>query len=183
MFIYGRPHRDSVEREVWVRAGMFGAIIALVVLILVTPGFLGHPPSLASLPILIVGLTPTDDNLTVYVAASVQAYLYDRITINLTRLDSANVSVAWTNVTENYSYGAEVKVALNLTYWRVHVLLVDHQRNYFEYNVSVRVYADPNNAGHLTLAFSFPDDNSTTVVTRTPPDDFRVAIPRRGTLT
>ena len=171
-----------MEREVWLRAGMFAAIIALVILILVTPGFLGHPPSLASLPILIVGVTPTHDNLSVYIAASVQAYLYNRITVNLTRFDAANVSVGWSNVSEPYSYGVDVKVPLNLTYWRVHALLVDQQDNYFEYNVSVRAYTDAHNQDRLTLAFTFPDDKSTTIVTRTPPDDFRVAIPRRGNL-
>jgi hypothetical protein len=171
-----------VEREVWVRAGMFAAIIVLVILVLVTPSLMGHPPSLVSLPILIVGVTPDQTNLTAYVAGSVQAYLYDRITLNVTRLNAANQSVAWANATEAYTYGVEVKMRLNLSYWRIHVWLEDQQNNYFEYNVTVRSYVDRNNNYHLTLAFSFPDDNTATVVTRVPPDDFRIAIPRRGSL-
>lgn len=161
---------------------MFAAIIVLVILILITPGLMGHPPSIVSLPILIVGVTPDQTNLTVYVAGSVQAYLYDRATLNVTRLNAANESVAWTNISEAYTYGLEVKVRLNLTYWHIHVWLRDQQKNYFEYNLTVRAYVDRNNNYHLTLAFTFPDDNSTTVVTRVPPDDFRVAIPRRGSL-
>lgn len=160
---------------------MFAAIIALVVLILATPSLMGHPPVLTP-PLLIVGVTPDHANLTLYVTASVQAYLYDDITVNLTRLNPANASVGWTNVSETYTYGLEVKVPLNLTYWRIHVWLRDQQHNYFEDNVSLRVYADPNNGYRVTLAFTFPDDRSTAVVTRVVPDDYRVAIPRRGTL-
>lgn len=166
----------------WVRAGMFAAIIILIVLILVTPSLMGHPPSLTSLPILIVGVTSNQANLTVYVAASVQAYLYDEIALNVTRLNAANQSVAWKNVSEAYTYGIGAKVPLNLTYWHIHVWLRDQQRNYFEYNVTVRTYADRNNNFRLTLAFTFPDDKSGTIATRVPPDDYRVAIPRRGTL-
>ncbi len=161
---------------------MFATIIALVILILVTPALMGHPSSLASLPILIIGTTPDETNLTVYIAASVSAYMYDHITVNLTRYNGANVSVGWTNVSESYSYGAEVKVPVNLTYWRVHVWLRDQQNNYFEDNVSLRIFRDSTNAGQLTLVFTFPDDQSTTVLTRVPPSDLRVPIPRRGTL-
>lgn len=160
---------------------MFAAVIAFVILILVTPSLLGHPPSLAP-PLLIVGIPPDHANLTVYVAASVQATLYDEITVNLTRLNPANASVGWTNVSERYTYGIEAKTVLNLTYWHVHVWLRDRQDNYFEYNLSVRIYNDPNNSYKLTMAFTFPDDKSTVIVTRVPPDDYRLAIPRRGTL-
>ncbi len=129
---------------------MFGAIIVLVVLILVTPSLMGRPTVLTP-PVLIVGVTPDKANLTVYVTASVQAYLYDDITVNL-------------------------------TYWHVHVWLRDEQDNYFEDNVTVRVFQDPANQNALTLAFTFPDDKSAATVTRSWTDDFRVAIPRRGTL-
>lgn len=182
------PIAASVEREVWVRAGMFGAIIVLIALILVTPSLMGHPPALASLPILVIGVTPTalnPANLTVYVAASVQAYLYDRITVNVTTLTPANATAAWTNESEAFTYGIDAKVPFNYNqypYYRVHVWLRDQQDNYFEYNVSVRAYADKNNLYKLTLAFQFPDDSATTLVTRVPPDDLRVAVPRRGTL-
>lgn len=178
-----------MEREVWVRAGMFGAIIVLVALILITPSLMGHPPALASLPILVIGVTPpaslAPKNLTVYVAASVQAYLYDNITVNLTTLTQGNLTADSANVTEEFTYGVEAKAPFDVArfpYYRVHVWLRDHQDNYFEYNVSVHAYADPNNLYKLTLAFQFPDDSATTVVTRVPPDDLRVAVPRRGTL-
>lgn len=160
---------------------MFGAIIVLVVLILITPSLMGHPTVLTP-PVLIVAVTPDRTNLTIYVTASVQAYLYDDITVNLTRLDATNASVAWTNVSQTYTYGVELKVPLNLTYWRVHVWLRDEQDNYFEDNVSVRVFLDASNQNQLTLAFTFPDDKSAATVTRSWMDDFRVAIPRRGTL-
>jgi hypothetical protein len=170
-----------VEQEVWLRAGMFGAIIVLVVLILVTPSLMGHPTVLTP-PLLIVGITPDQGNLTVYVTASVQAYLYSDITVNLTRLDASNASVGWTNVSRSYTYGVEVKVPLNLTYWRIHVWLLDKQDNYFEDNVSLRIFSDSRNSYQLTLFFSFPDDKSVATATRIWTDDFRVAIPRRGTL-
>ena len=160
---------------------MFAAIIVLVALILVTPRLMGHPSPLAP-PLLIVGVTPDQANLTIYIAASIQANLYDDITLNVTRLNAANQSVAWTNVSEAFSYGIEMKVPLNLTYWRIHVWLLDQQDNYFEYNVSLRTFLDRSNSFQLTMAFTSPDDNSTTVATAVPPDDFRVPIPRRGTL-
>ncbi len=187
------PIAAPVEREVWVRAGMFGAIIVLVALILATPSLMGHPPALASLPILVIGVTPASanpaENLTVYVAASVQAYLYREIAVNVTRLNDTNATVAWTNLSQPYTYGMEAKAPLNLSRcaptvcegYRIHVWLLDQQDNYFEYNVSGRVYYDQTTF-KLTLAFQFPDDSPTTVVTRVPPDDLRVAIPRRGTL-
>ncbi len=162
---------------------MFATIIVLVALILVTPSLLGRPqPTLSSLPILIVAVTPDHTNLSVYVAGSVQAYMYDDITLNLTELNLANVSVAWTNRSEPYAYGLGMKVPLNLTYWHIHVWLLDQQGSYFEYNVSVHIFLDPANGNRLTLAFTFPDDNTSTVATRVPPDDFRIAIPRRGTM-
>lgn len=160
---------------------MFGAIIVLVVLILITPSLMGHPPVLTP-PILIVGVTPDRTNLTFYVTASVQAVLYDDITVNLTRLNEANASVGWKNVSDTYTYGVEVKVPMNLTYWRIHVWLKDEQHNYFEDNVSLRVYSDPKNNNELTLTFTFPDDPSSPVVTRVWTDGYRVPIPRRGTL-
>ncbi len=176
------PIAKIVERETWVRTAIFAAIIILVVLILVTPSLMGRAPPLTSLPILVMGVTPDQGNLTVFVAGSVQAYLYDDITVNVTRFNRENVSVGWTNASESYTYGIEVKAKLNLTYWRIHVWLLDQQDNYFEDNVTVRVYVDPNNSYRLTLAFTFPDDNSSMIVTRVPPDDYRVAIPRRGSL-
>lgn len=160
---------------------MFGAIIALVVLILVTPSLMGRPAVLTP-PILIVGVPPTQTNLTLYVSASVQATLYDVITLNLTRLNAANESVGWNNVTETYTYGIELKVPFNQTYWRIHVWLEDEQHNYFEDNVTLRTYADPNNGYKLTFAFTFVDDKPPTVVTRVAPDDYRIPIPLRGTL-
>ena len=160
---------------------MFLAIIVLVVLILATPSLMGHPPSLTP-PILIVAVPPDQSSLIVYVTGAVQAYLYDNITVNLTRLNAANVSVENMSQSETFTYGVEIRAPLNLTYWRVHIWLVDQQDNYFEYNVSIRAYVDRNNNDHLTLAFSFPDDNRSSVVTRVPPDDFLVTIPRRGTI-
>jgi hypothetical protein len=159
---------------------MFLAIIVLVVLILVTPSLMGHPPSLAP-PIMIIAVTPDKSTLIVDVTAAVQAQLYDSITINLTRLNAANVSVENLSSSQTFTYGVEMRAHLNLTYWRVHVWLEDEQTNYFEYNVTIRAYLDRNN-NRLTLAFSFPDDNSSTVVTRVPPDDYRVTIPQRGTV-
>lgn len=160
---------------------MFGAIIVLVVLILVTPSLMGRPPVLTP-PVLIVGISPDQANLTLYVTASVQAYLYDDITVNLTRLDASNASVGWTNVSETYTYGVEVKVPVNLTYWRIHVWLLDEQDNYFEDNVTLHVYRDLKNDNLLTLTFTFPDDKSAAPSTRSWTDDYRVAVPRRGTL-
>ncbi len=160
---------------------MFGTIIVLVVLILATPSLMGHPPVLTP-PVLIVGVTPDQANLTVYVAASVQAYLYDEITVNLTRLDASNVSVGWTNVSDTYAYALEVKVPLNRTYWRVHVWLLDKQDNYFEDNVTLHIFPDPKNDNTLTLTFTFPDEKSAAPATRVWTDDFRLAVPRRGSL-
>ena len=171
-----------MEREVWVRAGMFGTIIVLVGLILITPSYLPHPSALTSLPILIVAMTSNEKSVIVDVTGALQAYLYDNITLNVTGLDVANGTPSSWNVGMNDTYNAEVYIPANLTSWRIHVWLTDHQGNYFEYNVTLRLFLDPSNGDRLTMSFTFPDDPGTAEQFITPPSDFRWPVPRRGVL-
>lgn len=168
----------------WTRGAMVLSIFALIVLILVTPGLLGRPsPELASLPLLIIGMSRNETSLIVNLGAAVQAYRYD-----LVRL-STNGSAKSMNVTysEVDTYGFHQRLAANTTL-NLHVYFVDHayfadqHKNYFEYNVTVRVQKDTNNRTVMVFTFPYERDNLTTEVRRSPPDDFRWVIPRRGTL-
>lgn len=165
-----------------VRAGMFATIIFLVALILVTPSFLPHPSALTSLPILIVAMTHDQKSVIVDVTGAIQAYLYDNITLNVTQIGAVNGTPPPRNAFLKDTYNLEMYVPSNLTSYRIHVWLTDHQGNYFEYNVTLRLFLNPANGNRITMAVTFPDDPGTAEQTVTPPADFRWFIPRRGVL-
>ncbi len=166
----------------WVRAAMFATIMVLMALILVTPTLLGHPSELTAIPALIVAMTPDHGTIIVDVTAAAQAYLYKNITLTVSHM---NVSANYTNVTvesyaRNNSYNAALYVPANATPLWIHTRLIDQQNNFFEYNLTVSRFNDPNNAGQLTLVFNFPDEPGTATRYMVPPSDFRWAVPRRG---
>lgn len=165
-----------------IRAGMFGTIIVLVVLILVTPTLLGHPSELSSAPVLLVAMTHDQSMLVVGVTGAVQAYLYDNITLNVSRVDPNGTNTSLGRFAQNDTYTAELYVPApaNATLLWIHVRLVDQQHTYFEYNVTM--YLDTTVAGRLTMVFNFPDVPGTATQRVVPPDDFRWAVPRRGML-
>lgn len=161
---------------------MFGTVIVLVSLILVTPNLLGRPSELTSIPVLIVAMNTTHSEIIVDVTAAVQAYLYKNISVEVKHMnpDFSNVTLA--PFAANDTYNVQVEVAANATPLYIHVRLVDAQENYFEYNVTVRTYYDANNGYKLTMAFGFPDEPGNGPRYAVPPNDFRWPIPRRGML-
>ena len=172
-----------MEREVVARVAMVLSILALVVLILITPGLLGRPsPELASLPLLIIGMSRDNATFIVDVGAAVQAYRYDVINLTIVAWQPWNSSRVWLNQTvqRNDTYGLGTSVPSNATF-AIDAYFVDQQGNYFEYNVTARTRKDPDS--RVAMVFTFPEpDNLTTEIKRYPPDDFRWLIPRRGTL-
>lgn len=176
------PIAAHVEREVWVRAGMFGTIIILVVLILVTPNLLGHPSELSSVPVLLVAMTPDRSMLIVDVTGAVQAYLYDNVTMNVSRWNPNGTGTSLASYARNDTYNAALYLPApaNSTLLWIHVRLVDQQRNYFEYNVTMYTFNDTENGDRLTMVFNFPDVPTTTTQRVVPPSDFRWAVPHRG---
>lgn len=171
---------------------MFGTIIVLVALVLITPSLLGHPAELASWPILIVAMTHDKQTLLVDVTAFSQPYLYDNVTLDVGYETLANVTVPYENVSLKEAFSASLYVpvlvnATNATYdlYRntldVHARLVDRLGNYFELNVTVRLSID--SSSRSVMVFHFPDDvGSTATVTTTPPDDFRWSVPVKGAI-
>ncbi len=162
---------------------MFATIIVLVVLILVTPTLLGRQTELTSVPGLLVALTPDRSTLIIDVTGAVQAYLYDNVTLNVSRLNPNGTSTSLAAYARDSAYNAALFVAAptNETHLWIHARLVDAQKNYFEYNVTMYLFNDPNNGGKLTMVFNFPDDGAATQKI-VPPLDFRWAVPRRGML-
>ena len=161
---------------------MVVSILVLVVLIVITPVLLGRPPSeLASLPLLIIGMSRNESAFVVDLGAAINAYQYDLVRLTINGSDS---TADW-NFTENYAendtYGFHRWVPRNVTF-SVNVYFVDHQRNYFEYNVTARAMKDSDNRTVIVLTFPFERDSVGTVVRQYPPDDFRQVIPRRGSL-
>ena len=160
------------------------SILALMVLILVTPSLLGRTSTqLASVPILTIGMSRNESAFIVNLGAVVQAYQYDLVRMTF------NGSVPSVNRTyqENDTFGFHVWVAGNVSF-SVHVYLVDHvnradqKRNYFEYNVSARSEKDSQSRTIMVFTFPFEKDKKGTEVRITRPEDFRQVIPPRGTL-
>ena len=160
---------------------MVVSILVLVVLIFITPVLLGRAPSeLASLPLLIIGMSRNESAFIVNLGAAINAYQYDLVRLTINGSDS---SADW-NFTENYAendtYGFHRWVPRNVTF-SVNVYFVDHQRNYFEYNVTARAMKDLDN--RTAMVFTFPnEDDGRSEVRQYPPTDFRLVIPRRGSL-
>lgn len=162
----------------WTRGAMVLAIFALVILILLTPSLLGRPsPDLASIPLLIVGMSRNETTLIVNLGYAFQAYRYEvvRLTMNGSS-PSLNV-----NYSESDTYGFHRWVPSNRSF-NLNAYFVDQQKNYFEYNVTVRVEKDTNNRTVMVFTFPYEKDNLTTEIRRYPPDDFRWGIARRGTV-
>ncbi len=171
-----------MDREVWLRAGMFGTIIVLVGLILITPNLMGRPSELTSIPVLIVAMTHDQGTFIVDVTGAVQAYLYQNVTLNVSRENPNGTNTSLGSFARNDTYNAALYVPANTTPLWIHVRLVDQQGNYFEYNLSVSTFNDPNNGYKLTVVFNFPDDPGTASRTYVPPLEFRWPVPRRGLL-
>lgn len=159
---------------------MFGAIIVLVALILITPSLLGRTSPLDSLPVLIVAMNHNRTMVIVDVTAAVQAYLYDNITLEVkhTNPDFSNRTLE--AYSRNDTYNVQLEVPANETPFYIHARLIDLQGNYFEYNVTMRTFNDPNNFYKLTMVFNFPDEPTTAARYTVPPSDFRWPVPRRG---
>jgi len=160
-----------------VRAGMVLSILALVALVLVTPQLLGQPsPELASLPLLIVGMTMNENAFIVNIGAAFQAYRYDLIQADVNGTGPA------TNRTDTVSeeYGLSMRVPGN-TSFGLHVYIVDQERNYFEYNVTVATEKDADNRTVMIFTFPYEELMSSPIRVVTP-GDFRLPIPWRGTL-
>lgn len=159
---------------------MFGTIIVLVALILITPNLLGRPSELASIPVLIVAMNHDRTMVIVDVTAAVQAYLYDNITLEVKHMNADFTNRTLAVYSQNDTYNVQVNVMANETPFYIHARLVDLQGNYFEYNMTMRTFYDTNNLYKLTMVFNFPDEPSTASRYTVPPADFRWAIPRRG---
>jgi hypothetical protein len=156
---------------------MVVSILVLVVLIVVTPFLLGRPPSeLASVPLLIIGMSRDESVFLVNLGAAVNAYQYDeiRLTINGTDL-SVNGTFS-----ETEAYGLYRRVPGDVTF-SVNAYFVDRQKNYFEYNVTARTEKDEDN--RTLMVFTLPDQpDDGAEVRQFATDDFRRVVPRRGTL-
>jgi hypothetical protein len=159
---------------------MFGTIIVLVVLILITPTLLGRPSELTSVPVLIVAMTHDESSFIVDVTGAVQAYLYNNITLTVSTMGPAHANVTRGAYARTDTYNAALYVPANATPLWIHTRLVDQQGNFFEYNLTVGKFNDTANRGKLTLVVTFPDDTGTPARTVVPPSDFRWAVPRRG---
>ena len=185
----------------WIRGAMVLSILALMVLILITPSLLGRTSTeLASVPLLIIGMSRNESAFIVMRAvrvsprvaaafivnlgAVVQAYQYDLVRMTL---NGSDPSVNRTPHEEHDSFGFHVWVAGNVSF-SVHVYLVDHvdrvdqRRNYFEYNVTVHRETDSQSRTVMVFTFPFEKDRKDTVVRITRPEDFKQVIPPRGTI-
>lgn len=161
------------------RAGMVLSVLALTALIFATPELLGQPsPELASLPLLIIGLSRNESMFLVNVGSAVQAYRYELIRVGINGTDpSVNRTY---EATEAYTYQTLVPANGTIT---VHLYLVDQAEvpNYYEYNVTAHREKDSDN--RTVMVFTFPyEEDMNQEFRRYPPEDFRWLIPRRGSL-
>ena len=161
---------------------MVVSILVLVALIFATPSLLGRPaPELASLPLLIIGMSRNESSFIVNVGGAVQAYRYEVVRITIYGSEPG----ANRTIIENDTYGLHTWVSTevpSIGNFTVHSYFVDQMENYFEYNVTVRAMKDVDNRTTMVFTFPYEKDNANTRFERNPPDDFRWVIPRRGTL-
>src|SRR5467141_887196 len=69
-----------MEREVWIRGAMVLSILALMVLILITPSLLGRTSTeLASDPLLTLGMSRNESAFAGNLGVVVHAYQYDNV--------------------------------------------------------------------------------------------------------
>jgi len=165
-----------------VRGGMVVSILALVVLILVTTAVFVRPPSsLAAQPQLTVGMAENKSWFIVNLGAAVETYQYEVIRLTINRSDE---STNWTfreTAQETEAYNLHRWVPANVTF-SMNVYFVDRQKNYFEYNVTAHTILDPDSRTVMVFTFPFEKDAVNAEARRTPPDDYRLGIPWRGTL-
>ena len=162
----------------WVRTAMVLSVLLLASLIVVTPALLGRPtPGFVSLPVLIIGMSRNESSIVVYASWALQAYQYDVIRLTFNESSPAvNGSIE-----EMDSYGIHRWVPANASF-TVGAYFLDHDGNYFQYNVTVRADKGLDNRTFMLFTFPYEQDNLNTVIRRYPPDDFRWGIPLRGTL-
>ena len=171
-----RPYPAAVERQTWVQVGMVLTILLLLVLILLTPSLIGRPQELASIPLLIVGLSTDEGTLVLDLGAAVQAYLYRTIILEIV---SSPDPVVNRSVTEEDAYHVGARVPANDTLaYAVRAWFMDRQDNYFEYNVTVNTYVDADD--RRVLAFGLVDEDTPSTILVYPPGDFRWVVPPRG---
>lgn len=181
------PFAAAVEREVWVRGAMVLSILGLVVLVLVTPVLLGRPSSeLRAQPLLTIGMSRNESWFVVNLGAAVEVYRYDLIRLTINGTDPNTNWAFRETVQETEAYGLFRRVPANATF-SVNVYFVDRQqaprpKNYFEYNVTVRAIQDVDQGTVMVFTFPFEKNAKGTEFRRTPPDDFRLGVPWRGTL-
>jgi hypothetical protein len=162
---------------------MFATIIVLVGGILITPSLVGHTSELTSLPEILIAICPHDQSeFVIDVTAAVEAYLFANVTIQVNHMnpDGANMSLA--SYARNDTYGGELYVPVDDAPLWIHTRLVDIQGNYFEYNLTLQTFYNPNNGGRLTMVINFPDEHGAATKYLVPPNDLRWPIPRRGTI-
>jgi len=157
------------------RATMVLTILVLVTLILVTPGLMGRPSELSSIPILIIGLAKDQTEIVVDVEGAVQAYFYDRIVLQVDSLPAGFSA----GREENETYTLYLRVPVNESVaYRIHTYLEDQGGNYFEYNVTLTTQREDDNRTVLTVVLD--DEDRDPVIQVTSPSDFRWSVPRRG---
>ena len=167
-----------MDRAAWARAGIVVAILVLLAMILITPTLIGRSPELGSLPLLIVGLTQDRSTFVVDVGGVVGRYMYANVTLEVRGILNASYEA---EAMENDTYGVHIRVPVNATAsFSVHTYLVDRQKNYFEYNVTVDLGRDDQDRS--VLIFTLPDETAPRQERRTPPEDFRWPVPLRGAL-
>jgi hypothetical protein len=165
-----------------VRGLMVVSILALVVLVLGTTVLFVRPPSeLAAQPLLTVGMSENKSWFIVNLGGAVEEYQYDviRLTIN-----GSDPSANWTfreTLQEREAYDVHRWVPGNATF-SMNVYFVDRQKNYYEYNVTVRVITNQDNRKVMVFTFPFEKDAAGAEARKIPPDDYRLGIPWRGKL-
>src|SRR5437763_17106955 len=101
-----------MEREVWIRGAMVLSILALMVLILITPSLLSRTSTeLASVPLLIIGMSRNESAFINNLGSVVQDYQHEIVRMTL---NGSDPSVHPTPHEEHDSFGIRGWVARNV---------------------------------------------------------------------
>jgi len=158
-----------MQREVVRRGAMVAVIMALVLLILATPGLIVRPTILSAIPALIIGLT--DSDIVIDVHGAVDHYMYRGISLELRGKDTLSFAVS---AARTDSYDVQVTFSRNATCsFDLYVLIEDRRGTTFALNATV--FHGTDEGGDFV---SMTDRATLRSVLARPPADVRALFPR-----
>jgi hypothetical protein len=120
------------------KAFMAATVLLLLLLVLITPRFIGYREDISTLPRVIVNYG--EDELVVLVTSLSATYLYEALFLNVTYLDAEGVTL----LHERNTYAVQERVDLNVSRrFSLEAVAVDRRGEVFETRLEVTALKGP----------------------------------------